>query len=360
MRPGPNGRKIRGSRYGKGKRWQARWVEDHGGHSIEKARAFASKDAALAHLARIAVHGPDLPRPRITVGAYADTWRKSQLHHRAHTQAALNTIFTRMIQPELGRLPVAGTTRVDVQNAVTQWASHYSPTTVSQAYSYTRTLFASAVVDRIISESPCVRISLPPRDKKRLVPLTPDQVKTITAAMPEHLRAAVILAAATGLRIGEIGGLAPEHVESGVVSVIRQLHETRASQPVFGPPKTKGSVRDVSMGAVATAAVQQHMEDHTTRSGLVFGTVWGYPLDRRRASAAWRDATKGLALPPDTGWHALRHFHASALISAGLSPRAVADRLGHSTVTQTLSTYSHLWGTDDEKSVAAIDAIIGD
>lgn len=359
MRPGPNGRKIRGSRYGKGKRWQARWVEDHGGHSIEKARAFASKDAALAHLARIAVHGPDMPRPRVTVGEYAETWLKSQLHHRAHTKAALNTIFTRMVQPELGRLPVAGVTRVDVQNAVTQWASHYSPTTVYQAYSYTRTLFSAAVVDRIIPESPCVRISLPARDKERLVPLTPEQVKVITLAMPPHLRAAVTLAAATGLRIGELGGLAPEHIQDGVVSVVRQLHETRAGQPVFGPPKTKGSLRDVSMGTVAEAAVRLHMEDHSTQSGLVFGTLRGLPLDRRRASAAWRTAAKGLALPPDTGWHALRHFHASALISAGLSPRAVADRLGHSTVTQTLSTYSHLWGTDDAKSVAAIDAILG-
>lgn len=359
MRPGPNGRKIKGPRHGKGKRWQARWVEDHGGNSTEKAKAFESKDAALAHLARIAVHGPDLPRPRITVGEYAATWLQSQLHHRAHTQAALSTIFTRMIRPELGRLPVAGVTRVDVQNAVTQWASHYSPTTVYQAYSWTRTLFAAAVIDRIISETPCVRVSLPARERKRIVPLTPAQVRQITAAMPEHLRAAVTLAAATGLRIGEIGGLAPEHISGGVVSVVRQLHETRAGQPTFGPPKTKGSVRDVSMGEVATAAVERHLKDHSTLSGLVFGTQRGFPLDRRRASAAWRAAARGLDLPPDTGWHALRHFHASALIAAGLSPRAVADRLGHSTVTQTLSTYSHLWGTDDAKSIAAIDAILG-
>jgi hypothetical protein len=81
MRPGDRGRKVRGPRWGKGKRWQARWIE--AGH--EKAKVFASKDAAEKWLALVEVHGPIRPRPKITFGEYADTWRQSQLHHRTNT-----------------------------------------------------------------------------------------------------------------------------------------------------------------------------------------------------------------------------------------------------------------------------------
>jgi integrase len=361
MRPGPNGRKVKGPRHGKGKRWQARYIQDGG----EKAKAFDSKDGAEAFLARIAVHGPEKPRPRITFGEYADTWRGSQLHHRQHTVDALNGIFDRMLKPQLGRLPVAGITRTDIQNAVIEWAANYAPATVTQAFGYTRTILALAVYENIRPDNPCKavgpgKISLPEKERRRVVPLTAEQVFNITEAMPAHLKAAVTLGAATGLRIGELGGLDRPRVHGGIVTVDRQLVEAKHGIPQFGPPKTDSSYRDVTTGAVAWEALQSHLETYSSRHGLVFGTSTGSPLDRRRASEAWRAATKGMTnLPLDHGFHALRHFHASLLIAAGLSPRAVADRLGHSTVSQTLATYSHLWPTDDLRSTAAIDSVLG-
>lgn len=60
-------------------------------------------------------------------------------------------------------------------------------------------------------------------------------------------------------------------------------------------------------------------------------------------------------LPPRSGWHDLRHFNASLLISDGLSVRAVADRLGHEDPAETLRTYSHLWPGDEDRAVAAIE-----
>ncbi len=55
----------------------------------------------------------------------------------------------------------------------------------------------------------------------------------------------------------------------------------------------------------------------------------------------------------------LRHFHASLLISAGLSVTAVAERLGHADPAETLRTYAHLWPTDQERATAAIEATFG-
>lgn len=45
----------------------------------------------------------------------------------------------------------------------------------------------------------------------------------------------------------------------------------------------------------------------------------------------------------DMRFHDLRHFHASLLIDAGLSPVEVAHRLGHANASFTLDTYAHLF-----------------
>ncbi|WP_262982157.1 tyrosine-type recombinase/integrase [Bacillus amyloliquefaciens] len=39
--------------------------------------------------------------------------------------------------------------------------------------------------------------------------------------------------------------------------------------------------------------------------------------------------------------HALRHTHATYLISIVVNPKIVQERLGHSDIKQTLGTYSH-------------------
>lgn len=46
--------------------------------------------------------------------------------------------------------------------------------------------------------------------------------------------------------------------------------------------------------------------------------------------------------------HGLRHTHASLLFSAGVEPKNISDRLGHSTVQITLDLYTHL--TEDQRT----------
>jgi len=41
-------------------------------------------------------------------------------------------------------------------------------------------------------------------------------------------------------------------------------------------------------------------------------------------------------------FHGLRHTHATHCLEAGVNPKAVADRLGHSSVATTLDLYSHI------------------
>lgn len=81
-------------------------------------------------------------------------------------------------------------------------------------------------------------------------------------------------------------------------------------------------------------------------------------MRRSLAAATWRAAATRAALPETTGWHELRHFYASLLISAGESVKVVQSRLGHKSAMETLDTYVHLWPDSEESTRAAVDAVL--
>jgi integrase len=67
----------------------------------------------------------------------------------------------------------------------------------------------------------------------------------------------------------------------------------------------------------------------------------------------------GAGLASGVGFHALRHFYASSLIRQGCSVKVVQAHLGHATAAETLDVYSHLWSDDEDRSRAAVDAVLG-
>ncbi len=58
--------------------------------------------------------------------------------------------------------------------------------------------------------------------------------------------------------------------------------------------------------------------------------------------------------------HALRHFHASALLDGDESIKALAAYLGHADPGFTLRTYTHLMPSSEERTRRAIDRVLGE
>ncbi|HTW97419.1 MAG TPA: tyrosine-type recombinase/integrase, partial [Acidimicrobiales bacterium] len=91
----------------------------------------------------------------------------------------------------------------------------------------------------------------------------------------------------------------------------------------------------------------------------VFTNEVGSPIRRTAFSDIWRRAVVRAGAPDGTGYHELRHFYASLLIRAGESAKVVQERLGHEKAQTTLDVYGHLWPDSDDKTRAAIDAVLG-
>jgi integrase len=60
----------------------------------------------------------------------------------------------------------------------------------------------------------------------------------------------------------------------------------------------------------------------------------------------------------DISFHALRHTHASLLIKAGVHPKVISERLGHSNIGITMDTYGHLMQGMQKEAANRIDDII--
>jgi integrase len=351
---GPKGRRVRNERWGHGKRWQARWSE----HGVEKASSFPSRDAADAHLMRVQIGGPSR-RTSLTVTAYADVWLSEQLHYAPSTAKAARDRMRVMVLPALGKMPLGEVTRGDVQRSVAVWSRKYAPRTVHQGYSFLTTMFATAMRDGLVPATPCAGVKLPPVHRRHVLPMSALEVEQVADAVLPWYRAMVVLGAATGMRGAEMRGLTTDRLVGGDVVVDRQLDGVQSGRPVFAPPKSDAGDRRIALGSVASDALAEHMAEFPPGvDGLIFTTRQHGPVNRTRAAEAWAAGIKGLDRPDRSGWHELRHHHASVLIAAGMSAKAVAERLGHADASETWRTYAHLWPADHAQMAEVADAAL--
>ncbi|GGG73398.1 site-specific integrase [Paenibacillus radicis (ex Gao et al. 2016)] len=67
----------------------------------------------------------------------------------------------------------------------------------------------------------------------------------------------------------------------------------------------------------------------------------GLVVCKEKGKPAYAKYKKEAEVPHIT-FHDLRHTHASLLLQQNVHPKIVSERLGHSSITMTLDTYSHL------------------
>jgi integrase len=207
----------------------------------------------------------------------------------------------------------------------------------------------------------------PLRHSRREVPLLDVHVaeRVIEAATGTRLELPVLLAVTTGMRRGEILGLrwADADLEHGSLEVRQALLPGRR----FATPKSSSGRRPVALpGQVVEALKAQLARCQETRR--VLGPAYedhdlvvclgdGRPWEPTTLSSAFHELTRKAGLE-GLRFHDLRHLHATVLLRAGIHPKVVADRLGHSTVGVTLDVYSHVVPDLQKEAARAVDAIL--
>lgn len=209
----------------------------------------------------------------------------------------------------------------------------------AQAYRLLHAILTTAVTDGLILTNPAqVKGAGIVRHAER-EPATPAEVAQLADLMPANLSAAVWLAAWSGLRRGELLGLARRHIDlvAGSVRVERALDRTGQ----LGPTKTRSANRTVYL----PRPVVEHLADHLDRytepgpDSLVFTNSKGGPAYASHLLKCFSRARLAINRPRLT-WHDLRHTGATLAYTAGGTVRDVQDRLGHAT-SRAAMIYAH-------------------
>ena len=101
---------------------------------------------------------------------------------------------------------------------------------------------------------------------------------------------------------------------------------------------------------------EQVREKQYTRT-LLFSTVDGEPISPDKISRDWANLVR-LRKLPRVSLHGLRHSNVSLLIDGGLDVYQVSRRIGHSSASLTLKTYTHLFRSKENEAAAAIEAAL--
>ena len=174
----------------------------------------------------------------------------------------------------------------------------------------------------------------------------------------------------TGLRLGEALGVMWADIDLSR----RQIRVEKSRQRISGrglvlsETKTDRSRRTIVLPVLAAESLrgwfaqQQHQRRAAGRTwnddGFVFTTSTGRPVDARNVERSFRRLLRKAKLPR-MRFHDLRHSCASLLLTQGVAPRVVMETLGHSRISVTMDTYTHVMPALQREAADAIDRSLG-
>ncbi len=230
-----------------------------------------------------------------------------------------------------------------------------SAKTVQHHHGLISSILSTAVKWQVIFSNPCERVSAPKIEQKEAVYL--DEVQT--ARLLECLnnadiqnRTIVLLLLYTGMRRGELCGLAWEDIDfDNAVITVRRSSLYLPGKGVFeDTTKTASSQRSIKISDTAVQLLRTFRKwqlqarlrvgDQWQNSGRIFTTWNGAPINPDTVSGWFHDFVRKNNLPP-VHIHSLRHTNATLLIAAGTNLQTVANRLGHANTTTTSKIYAH-------------------
>ena len=102
---------------------------------------------------------------------------------------------------------------------------------------------------------------------------------------------------------------------------------------------------DCAQGRVLNGGFNPKASPHGINAPFVISFLAHHVSDDREVVGEIGKARQVLDGLPALTLHGMRHTHASLLLEAGVSPKVVQERLGHSTITTTMDTYAHVTPT---------------
>lgn len=335
-------------------------------------------EAKAAELVRCAYAGQVIVAGRLKVSDLLDEWLAAVKYRVADTTYRRYSSIARLhIKPILGTRAIRTVTAQVIEFAISIWRSGerkdkrrgiLTETSVHHIFRTLNTAFEYGCRHGYLANNPCRFCEPPRRSDNEMSHLTAPEVSDFLVQLPAELFAPSIFALTSGVRRGELLGLQWQDINllDATVHVRRTLtvvdHDLR-----YKSPKSRRSKRVIVLPQFMVEVLSKYRELQCRQfralglespTGITpvfdrYGSAWNpqnFSCMFYRATHRLRRALR---------FHDLRHSFASLSLEAGADLKVVSEALGHSCISITADTYTHLSLSLKRKLAGQLDQLGG-
>lgn len=280
----------------------------------------------------------------------------------------------RYVRPKIGARYLTTLQPLDIQELYTELSEKgLGARTIQIVHNILNRAFNQGVKWRVMASNPAQLADKPKQVRREMQFLSPEQAaKFMEAAQGDLYFLYFALALDTGARPSELLGLQWKDIDfaQGHISIQRALeYPDYSNEFQFIEPKTARSRRSIKISKQNLIYLREHRKAQGVvrlKKGaawhpydLVFATRDGKPTQARNILRRHlRPILKAAELPQTLNLYSLRHTCATLLLSAGVNPKIVSERLGHASIVLTLDTYSHVLPNMQQSAADELEKIL--
>lgn len=336
-------------------RWEARYTVEGKRKSVygETQREVRQKLTAIqADIDNGIYQAPT----KLTLSAWLDTWQKDYLGDvKPRTVDSYKNTVRLHILPAIGKVKIQSLSTVQIQtfyNGLQR--AGLSAKTIKNIHGVLHRALNDALSIGLIRFNPCTACKLPKVMKPEISPFDEKQIAAFLNAVRGHkYENLFILTLFCGLRQGEVLGLSWDCVNSGVITINKQLQRARdGSHSYLLAPTKNDKARYIKpaqtvLDALHREKVKQKLAKlqagpaWNNDKNLVFTDEFGHSLSAQTVYLHFKKVAADIGAP-QARFHDLRHSYAVLALKAGDDIKTVQSNLGHHTAAFTLDTYAYV------------------
>ena len=297
-----------------------------------------------------------------TYAELAELWWDSYKHTvKPNTQCMIKSFVKNHLLPVFGSYQLKKLTTPLLQKHLNRWASdaNNNQKGAFQQYgllhSLNKRILQYGVTLEVIKVNPALNAVIPRKrnaeNKEKVKHLDTDSLSTFLDYLSQleptfkHMFEIMLYKTllATGCRINEALALEWSDIDFDKTQI--SITKTLNRYLTINSPKSKSSIRVIDIDKATLSMLKNYQQQQCLEAGYQPKVVFSPITDTYAKVAGLRQRLERhfrLAGVENVGFHGFRHTHASLLLNAGIPYKELQHRLGHSNLSTTMDTYSHL------------------